>query len=297
MDESRESAPPAGSGATRAPSSREIIHRHSLAVRITHWINFFCLVVLLMSGLQIFNAHPRLYFGSAGADADPAFMQIYSVETADGRREGRTAIGGVTFRTTGFLGVSTDNGREVARAWPAWATLPTYRDLATGRRWHFLFAWLFVFNGLAYLIWGFASGHFRLDLLPTREQLRGIGASIVEHIKLHRPRGEEAKRYNVLQKLTYIVVIFILLPVMLLTGLTMSPGMNAAFPGLLDLFGGRQSARTLHFISAMLIVLFFAIHIFEIFVAGAVNEVRSMITGRFEVPPERASEKSNAPTS
>jgi thiosulfate reductase cytochrome b subunit len=265
---------------------REVIYRHALAVRITHWINFVCVTIMLMSGLQIFNAHPRLYLGQAGADADPAFIQIYAVQAADGSKLGRMDIAGVTLPTTGVLGVTRMGGKDVERAWPPWMTLPAVQDLAGGRRWHFFFAWILVINGLVYLVWGFASGHFRRDLLPTREQLRGIGKSIIEHALLRRPRGAEAKRYNVLQKLTYLIVIFVFLPTMVLAGLSMSPGMNAIAPGLLDLFGGRQSARTIHFLTASLIVIFFAIHIFEVLVAGAVNEVRSMITGWFEVEPE-----------
>jgi len=104
-----------------------------------------------------------------------------------------------------------------------------------------------VLNGLAYLIWSLASGHLRRDLTPSGQELKHIGPSIWEHARLKFPKGEEAKRYNVLQKLTYLFVALVLLPLMLLTGLTMSPGMDAAFPFLLDLLGGRQTARTIHF--------------------------------------------------
>jgi len=263
-----------------------VVYRHTLPVRITHWINAVCLLILMMSGLQIFNAHPRLYFGEAGADADPAFIEIYAERGPDGALRGRTSVAGFTVATTGVLGVSSVDGRPSPRAWPKWITLPGYRDLAGGRHWHFFFAWLFVANGLAYLAWGFASGHFRRDFVPSGAQLRGIGASIIEHLKLHRPRGAEAARYNVLQKLAYLVVVFMFLPLMVLAGLAMSPGMDSIAPVLLDLLGGRQTARTIHFITSMLIVLFFLVHIFEVFVVGFVNEMRAMITGRFVVEDE-----------
>jgi thiosulfate reductase cytochrome b subunit len=163
-------------------------------------------------------------------------------------------------------------------------TIPNYPNLAGGRRWHFFFAWLFVTNGLIYLAWTLVSGHLKRDLAPDRYDWKGFGQSVIDHIRLKHPTGEVAKRYNVLQKLAYLLTIFILLPMMLLTGLTMSPGMNAAFPWMLDLFGGRPSARSLHFISDSLIVLFFLVHIVEVILAGAVNEVRSMITGKYVVP-------------
>jgi thiosulfate reductase cytochrome b subunit len=265
----------------------EVIVRHSLLVRLTHWFNALALLVLLLSGLQIFNAHPRLYWGIDGASGDRAFIEMKAV-TVDGQVRGLTTIGPLTFETTGVLGASRNDGRWQALGFPGWLTLPTYRDLATGRAWHFFFAWVFVLNGLVYLASAMASGHLRRDLLPARDQLtaRHVVENVVDHIRLRHPVGEAAKRYNVIQKATYLVVLFVLLPLMLLTGLTMSPGMNTGLPWLLDLFGGRQSARTLHFISAFLIVLFVLVHVVEVVLAGFVNEMRSMITGRYVVPPE-----------
>ena len=172
-----------------------------------------------------------------------------------------------------------------ARGFPSWITLPSYRDLATGRRWHFFFAWAFVLNGLAYLAYSLWSGHVRRDLVPSRPQLRNIGHDIVEHIRLRFPKGEEAKRYNVLQKLAYLAVIFVLLPLVVLTGLTMSPGIDAAFPFLVDVFGGRQSARTIHFLCATGIVLFVIVHVGMVLVSGVWNNMRSMITGRYRIEP------------
>jgi thiosulfate reductase cytochrome b subunit len=275
------SAPPAP-----VRHGREIIYRHSVVVRITHWINVLVISLLLMSGLQIFNAHPRLYWGQYGADADKPFMEMTALNWQSDHPTGITNIGPFSFRTTGLFGVSTSADNQPAfRGFPHWMTLPGDRNLAVGRRWHFFLAWLFVANGLIYLLFGLFNGHFRRDLAPTAEQItpRHILANIWDHIRLKHPVGEEAKRYNILQKFAYLAVVFLILPVMVLTGLTMSPGMDAVLPGLLTLFGGRQSARTIHFITANLIVLFVLVHVVEVFIAGVWNEIRSMITGRYVI--------------
>jgi thiosulfate reductase cytochrome b subunit len=270
---------------TRGNSNKgEVIYRHSATVRVTHWVNALVLLVLLMSGLQIFNAHPALYLGAKSQFDDP-IMAMGTVEE-DGEPKGVTTIFGYAIPTHGVFGLSgdADSGYE-NRGFPWWATLPGYRDLAMGRRWHFFFAWLFLFNGLAYLLWSLGSGHLRRDLAPSRQDLAHIGASIREHARLNFPKGEEAKRYNVLQKLAYLAVAIVLLPLMLLTGLAMSPGMDAAFPALLDVFGGRQTARTIHFISATGIVLFVVVHLVMVVLSGLWNNLRSMITGRYEIEP------------
>jgi thiosulfate reductase cytochrome b subunit len=280
-------APPPAEAPT-PPAARELIYRHSVIVRLTHWINVLAISLLVMSGAQIFNAHPRLYWGQYGADADKPVAEMAAMNSPHGL-VGITHIGGLKLTTTGFLGVSKGaNGQPTVQGFPGWLTIPSYRDLATGRNWHFFFAWLFVINGLIYLVAGLLTGHFRRDLAPTGEQIRprSILRSIWDHIRLKHPTGEEAKRYNVLQKLTYLIVIFVLLPLMVGTGLTMSPGFDSILPGLLTLFGGRQSARTIHFISANLIVLFVLVHVVEVFLAGVVNELRSMITGRYVVRAE-----------
>ena len=287
-----ETAPEPPPEPTPAPARkpvREVIYRHTLAVRVTHWINLFCITLLLMSGLQIFNAHPRLYWGQYGADHDKAFIEMMATGSDMDHLGGVTKIAGHAFKTTGVLGASAGTDHTlIPRGFPRWATLPSFQDLAVGRRWHFALAWLFVINGLIYLGFGLQSRHFSRDLAPTREQIRPshILKDIWDHMRLKHPRGEEAKSYNVLQKFAYLAVIFLLLPVMVLTGLTMSPGFDAVVPWLLDLFGGRQSARTIHFISANLIVLLVLVHVVEVFLAGVVNEIRSMITGRYVVPPE-----------
>jgi thiosulfate reductase cytochrome b subunit len=269
---------------TGASKKGEVIYRHAGAVRITHWINALVLLVLLMSGLQIFNAHPALYIGSK-SDFDHPILAMQPM-MHDDKIYGVTTLFGWQFDTTGVFGLSGDaeNGYE-DRGFPWWATLPGYQNLAMGRRWHFFFAWFFLFNGLAYLLWSFGSGHLRRDLAPTGQELKHIGASVWDHARLRFPKGEEAKRYNVLQKLSYLLVVLVLLPLMLLTGLAMSPGMDSVFPILLDVFGGRQTARTIHFISASLIVIFFVVHLVMVLISGVWNNLRSMITGRYVVEP------------
>ena len=277
-----------GRPARRTRSGKELIYRHTLSVRFTHWVNVLCVVLLLMSGMQIFNAHPMLHWGIKGDEADPALLSIYAEEQLEGPPIGWVQIGTAKFNTTGWLGVFRDrDGFMSGRAFPYWLTIPGYQSLAEARRWHFFFAWLFALNGFAYLIYGFIARHFQRDLKPTGQDFKHIGRSILDHIKLKHPRGEEAKRYNVLQKLAYITVIFVVLPLMILTGLTMSPGVDSTAPWLLDIFGGRQSARTIHFIAASLLVLFIVVHLIEVLLSGVFNELRSMITGWFAVKPEQ----------
>jgi thiosulfate reductase cytochrome b subunit len=261
---------------------QEVVYRHSGAVRVTHWVNALCLLVLLMSGLQIFNAHPALYLG-AKSTFDHPVMAMRPMQHGD-QVMGVTTILGWDFDTTGVLGVAIapDGGYEI-RGIPWAVTLPGSRNLAMGRRWHFFFAWLFVLNGLFYLIYSLASGHLARDLAPRARELKHIGASMWEHIRLRFPQGEEAKSYNVLQKLAYLLVALVLLPLMLATGLAMSPGMDAGYPFLLEVFGGRQSARTIHFIAASGIVVFVVAHLVMVLITGLWNNLRSMITGRYVI--------------
>jgi len=285
-------APPAAEQ-NDAPRCRETMYRHSLAVRVTHWANVLFLTLLLMSGLRIFNYHPALYWGNYGYRGVPSVFSIAALEDIETDEPvGVTTIAGHNFITTGVLGVSYDaDGMPVAGAFPNWLTLPGGPGLALARDWHFAMAWLFVLNGAIYLLFGLASGHFRRDLVPAPAELRprSLQRDVLDHLRLRRARGEAARRYNTLQKLAYLVVVFVLLPVMVLTGLTMSPAVTAAMPFLFDLFGGRQSARTIHFIAANLIVLFVLVHVIQVFVAGAFNGMRSMITGRYAIRPEAGS--------
>ncbi|MET0272726.1 MAG: cytochrome b/b6 domain-containing protein [Phenylobacterium sp.] len=267
-----------------------LIYRHTVLTRVTHWINVLAISLLLMSGLQIFNAHPALYWGQKST-FDRPWLAVQSGERG-GQPVGLTTLAGKRFETTGVLGWSGKPGMGEPRGFPAWSTIPSYRDLASGRRWHFFFAWLFAINGVVYLGWSLIGGHLRRDLLPTRAQLKPahIGHEIVTHAQLKFPKGEEARIYNVIQKATYLAVILAILPLMIATGLTMSPGFNAAAPWMLDLFGGRQSARTIHFITASLVVLFVIVHVLLVLVSGVWNNLRSMITGRYaiEVEEDRA---------
>ena len=204
-------------------------------------------------------------------------------------------LGGVTriavhsFDTSGVLGLSRDGaaGDWMVRVFPTWATLPGPQSLATARNRLLFFAWVFVINGLAYLLYAAFSGHLTRDLLPRREELRNIGRSIKDHPLFRHPTGEAAKRYNVLQKLAYLVVIFGLLPPIIVAGMAMSPRLDAVYPGWVDLLGGRQSARTLQFLAAIGLLLFALVHVFEVFVGGVWNQLRSMVTGWYTLPADR----------
>ena len=222
------------------------VWRHSAAVRITHWLNVVAVVVLIMSGLNILLAHPHLYWGVRSTFADP-WLSIPPI--------------------------------------PDLLLIPQGRNLASARNYHFLFAWVFVINGLIYLAYSLISGRFRRRLLPTATDLKGLGASVIEHARFHFPTDDHARTYNVIQKLTYAAMILIVLPLMLITGLSMSPGFNAVGGVLLEIMGGRQSARTLHFISAALIVGFIVVHVGLVIWTGPLNNMRAMITGWFTIQP------------
>ncbi len=260
------------------------IYRHRLPVRIMHWINVVCLFVMIGSGLNIFNAHPALYWGKQSTFNTPALV-LSRVQNKDGSLRGVTWIGTHQFDTTGVLGVSAgSDGKPTGRGFPSWATLPGPRNLALARQWHFTFAWIFAINGSLYLLWTFLSKHFSRDLAPTGSDWRGIGRSIIEHMKFKHPHGEEATRYNILQKLAYLAVILAFGPGIVLMGLAMSPHMDTVLGWLVDLVGGRQSARTIHFIIAFGFIAFIAIHLFEVLITGVWNNIRSMITGNYDVP-------------
>ncbi|HLZ36014.1 MAG TPA: cytochrome b/b6 domain-containing protein [Nitrospira sp.] len=262
----------------------ERVYRHRLPVRIGHWLNVVCLFILILSGLQIFNAHPALYWGDR-SDRDKPLFSIRPVRADDGEMRGITTVLGHRFDTTGVLGYSNNS----ARAFPAWATIPSAKWLAMGRQWHLFFAWVFVINGLIFAGYAFLSRHFTRDLLPTFRDLRGIGRVVKDHLVLRHPKGDEAKRYNVLQKLAYLAVLFGLAPLIVLTGLTMSPTIDTAFPWLLTIFGGRQAARTIHFIACVSFVGFIVIHVSQVILTGFFNNIRSMVTGWFVEKREGAS--------
>jgi len=269
----------------RPPAGGDLVYRHRVSTRVWHWINAATMLVMLMSGLMIFNAHPRLYWGQYGANPDPAWLEI-----GRGDDGGYLRVGGATFHTAGVLGSQTlANGRVQSRAFPGWVTIPSYYDLGASRRWHLTFAWLFVAGVVLYGAWSVVNGHLRRDLLPRADELKPahLWRDMKRHATLDLPTGAAAREYNSLQKLAYLGVLVVLLPVMILSGLTMSPGMDATWPWLLDLFGGRQSGRSIHFIAAALLVLFVVVHLAMVLLAGPFNELCSMITGRYRLPREK----------
>ncbi|SDF64061.1 Thiosulfate reductase cytochrome b subunit [Onishia taeanensis] len=283
-------------GKARPGQAATLIKRHTAFSRLWHWVNFACLIILLMSGLQIFNAHPALYWGKDSHFDSPA-LSIGAERDANGAWQGITRIGGYRFDTTGVLGISGPPDDLERRAFPAWATLPGPRWLSKGRQWHFLAGWIFAPMLTAYLFYLVISGQLKRRLLPRRDEWRHLGETIRDHVRLRFPRGEEARHYNLLQKLTYLLVLLGLLPLVVLTGLTMSPTMDAAWPWLLDAFGGRQSARTLHFICAIGLLAFFLVHLALVMVSGMFNNLRSMITGRYALHPELPPAQPHAPSS
>jgi thiosulfate reductase cytochrome b subunit len=242
--------------ALATPDAGPVVRRHGLVTRVWHWLNAAAVIVLLMSGMMIFNAYPRLHWGQAGSSHDPAWLELAG---ADGL------------------------------AFPGWATIPSDYSLADARLWHLAFAWLLALGLTGYLLWALFSGHIRARLRLTRAELvpRHIARDIADHARLRFPTGAAALQYNVLQKIAYAAVLFVLLPGLIATGLAMAPAMDAAWPWLVDLFGGRQSARTMHFLFAAAMAGFIVLHIVMVILAGPVNELRSITTGRYRVPSAR----------
>lgn len=222
-----------------------LILRQKRMTRITHAIWAVSLFFLIASGLQIFNAHPALYLGHES-------------------------------------GFGYDNEIFSVGALPWWLTIPSTRDLATGRVIHLFFAWIFVLNLAVWFVASLVNRHIRKDLVPNAKDVRNFGQDVKDHLRL---TIVHAVRYSPLQKLAYGGVLFVLFPLIVLTGLSMSPGMNAVLPWLPELFGGRQTARTIHFAVMALFVLFFVVHIAMIFLAGPLNELRSIVTGRYRLSP------------
>ncbi|MEO7239867.1 MAG: cytochrome b/b6 domain-containing protein [Sphingomicrobium sp.] len=275
------------------PRGGDLVYRHRASTRLWHWLNALTVFIMLMSGLMIFNAHPRLYWGKYGANADTPWLQIGGNPT-----RGFVRLGKLEIPTTGVLGQWKDGAGNVRNnAFPGWATIPSSYNLAGARIWHLMFAWLLVVPGLAYWMWSLLNRHIQRDLLPKWGELAPghIWADIRDHARLRFPTGVAARNYNILQKISYLGVLFVLLPAIVLTGLTMSPAIDAAWPWLLDLFGGRQSARSIHFIAAMLIAAFIVVHLVMVVLAGPINEVRSMITGRYRLPLERPAPAADEP--
>jgi thiosulfate reductase cytochrome b subunit len=264
--------------AGRTGQAGPLVRRQALGTRITHWLWAVSLFFLLLTGLQIFNAYPVLNIGTeSGFDYDNAILEIGARRTEEGLR-GVTRIGGWEIDTTGVLGVQGD----AVQAFPAALTIPSNRSLATGRVIHFFFAWVLVATLAVWLVASALNGHLR-QLWPTLADLRALPRDIADHARLrfHHGRG-----YGPLQKLAYAGVLFVAFPLIILTGLSMSPGVNAVAPWLLDLFGGRQTARTIHFLTMLAFVAFFAVHMAMILLAGPLNEMRSILTGWYRIDSE-----------
>ncbi|GHC81937.1 cytochrome b/b6 domain-containing protein [Novosphingobium pokkalii] len=257
-----------------------LILRIRWPVRLWHWINALTVFIMLMSGMMIFNAHPRLYWGKFGANFDHAWLEI-----GNHGAHGYLALGGQEWPTTGVLGFA----QGIALAFPPLVTLPSHYNLALARGWHFLGAWTLVASLVCFLLYALLSGHLRRDLGLSREERRprALLHDIGQHLRLRLPRGEAARHYNPLQKLAYLSVLLAVLPLLIATGLAMSPTMNAALPWLLDGLGGRQSARSIHFLCALAMALFIAVHLAMVVLAGPLNELRAMSTGWYRLPPER----------
>lgn len=272
----------------------EWVRRHRLITRIWHGVNAGCLAILLMSGLMIFNAHPRLYWGEFGANDDAAWAEIGAVNDAAGALRGGLRVGEWYFDTTGVLGASRGgDGAWTAIAFPGWATIPATYDLAKARAWHLAFALALSFGLAGFLAISLINGHVRRDLHMTRSEwrVRHIWDDVVAHVHLRFPKGPAAARYGVLQKLAYCGVLFGLLPLMIFTGMAMAPGMDAGWPWLTEVFGGRQSARSVHFLAMLGLVGFFGVHMAMVLLSGAGNQMRAMVTGWYRLPPEAQEEE------
>lgn len=241
------------SSASAVPA-REVPSRHSALVRITHWATALCFLALLVSGAEIVISHPRFYWGENGNVLTPVWFKLPIPAS-------RSLV------PTGYGYVLPDQN--------GWS-----------RYLHFQSAWIAVFTGLLYVIVGLFSGHFRKSLLPGKADLswRAFSSAIVSHLRFQRPSAAEAWSYNLLQRLSYLFVIFVLFPLVIWTGLAMSPAFTSAVPATVTLLGGRQSARTLHFFVSVALVLFLLVHVGMVWFAGFWSRMRAMITGRAETP-------------
>jgi len=250
---------PQASVRSSAPAQATIARntRHSALVRITHWITTLCFFALLLTGIEILISHPRFYWGETGNDLT---TPLFRIPIPSSRNLVPTGYGYV---------LPDQNG---------WS-----------RSLHFQAAWVTVLTGALYLIAGFFTGHFRKNLAPGKTDLswRALSAAIVSHLRFRRPSEEEAWSYNLLQRLTYLTVIFVLFPLVIWTGLAMSPTFTAAFPSTVTLLGGRQTARTIHFLVSIALVLFLLVHIVMICLAGFWTRARAMVTGRTGTRMER----------
>lgn len=257
-------------------TGRQAIYRYTLLTRASHWLWVIAFVVLIGSGLQIFNASPNL---DASDKSDAARRVLAIGSPADG--VGTTTLFGHAFVTTGWLGWTDDGmGEKSAHAFPAPIIIPGYQDLAAGRRWHLFFAWIATLCWLAWLISSAIKGNLR-EMVLRPSDLPKLWPMQAYYLKLRKeppPHGI----YNPLQKAAYTTVLFVLAPLVVLTGLALSPGIDAIANPLTVAFGGRQFARLWHFVGMGLLVGFFVIHTFQVATQGVVNQMRSMISGWYQ---------------
>ena len=281
MPEAPNSMPPPHGGRQdegSRPGRRPLVRRHGLGRRLAHWVWAVSLLFLATSGLNIFLAHPVLHIGKqSGFEFENSVLAIGAVRDADGERIGVTEILGHRFETTGLLGVSNRHARAV----PSWATTPSFPDLATARVIHFFFAWTLVAALALWLVAGLRDGHLRRNVLPRLSDVRGAPGQCRRYLRLD---FREGGGYNALQRLAYAAVLLVLLPLMALTGLAMSPAAHAVFPPLGPMLGGRETARTLHFVVMVLLAGFAVLHVVLALIVRPSSGLRSIVTGWARAP-------------
>lgn len=265
-----------------------LVYRHNRITRVAHWINALALAILFMSGLMIFNAYPHLHWGSK-AEPEEAFFSIYAANEG-GELRAYTELYGWRVETTGVLGLQYTEMGPMPRAFPSWITVPGFYWLAGGRRWHFFFAWIFALNGLCYFIYNRANGHVAKFILRPRD-LTKLLPMMLYYLGVRKASPQDGE-YNPLQKLAYTGVFFILTPLIIASGLAMSPQLDAAFKWLPAMFGGRQSARSFHFLTTFAFAFFTFGHVMMVVTTGVFNNMRSMVTGwyRDKVTPVEIAE-------
>jgi thiosulfate reductase cytochrome b subunit len=266
---------------TDPPVAGEWVYRHSIGARVSHWLWALALLVLVMSGLQIFNAAPYL---DASDKTNPArrVLSFDAHKTAAGAPVGTVTLFGQTFTTTHFLGYTDDGlGGEEARAFPGAMTLPAEQDLADGRVWHLFFGWVLTLSLVTYLIVGAVRKDLR-ELILRPSDLPKLLPMQLYYLRLRReppPHGT----YNPLQKATYTLVLFAFIPLIIVTGLALSPGIDAISGPLVWLLGGRQFARTWHFALMSILIAYFCLHMILVFSTSPWNNIKSMITGWYRL--------------
>ncbi len=261
-------------------ADRPTVYKHSLVTRITHWLGSLAMLVLFMSGLQIFNAAPYL---DASDKSDPG-KRILAIgsdsQSAMSPGRGVTQVFGHAFTTTHVLGYADDGqGGESPRAFPGWLTLPAYQDLAAGRTWHLFFAWILVACGVAYMVGGAFRRDLRLVVLRPSDIPKLVPMQLY-YMRLRKTPPEYGK-YNPLQKLAYTVILFVFSPLIVISGLALAPGVDSIAPFLTPVLGGRQFARVWHFLITFAFLGFFLTHMVLVLTTGLGNNLRSMITGRY----------------